>query len=129
MLNTNLRFKQVKRTLERHKSVQYSNVPQSILDIQNAFKKPNVLNKYGFNYEGDARFYIDTVVSQNHAFTVFGSQFVIDFIKKNINPQSRKYVMDGTFGSIQNQFYQLFTITVEYMNNVSTFCTFSILRK
>lgn len=117
MRDTNLQFNQVKRTLERNKSNQYSNVPRSISDLQNEFKKPVVLNKYGFSYEGDSKFYIGTVVLPNHAFTVFASQFVIDFIQKNIAP--RKYEMDGTFGSLPKMFYQLLTITTEYKNNVS----------
>lgn len=119
MRNTNLQFNQVKRTLERNKSNQYSNVPRSILDLKNEFVKPDVLNKYGFNYEENAKFYIGTEVLPNHAFTVFASQFVIDCIQKNIT--LRKYLMDATFGSLPEQFYQLLTITVEHKNNVSSF--------
>lgn len=126
MRNTNLQFNKVKRTLERNKTNQYSNVPRTILELQKEFEKPDVLNKYGFSYEGDAKFYIGTVVLPNHAFTVFASQFVIDFVQKNI--ASRKYVMDGTFGSIPKQFYQLLTITLEHKNNVSSYsaCIFPV---
>lgn len=121
MKNTNLKYQSIRKTLGRHKNVRYSNIPRTIIDIENEFKKPDILRKYGVNFDGDAKFYIGTVVSPNHAFTVFASQFVTDFIKKEIAPTSRLYLMDGTFGSIPDQFYQLFTITIEYMNNVSCF--------
>lgn len=119
--NTKLQYERIRKTLGRHKNVQYKNVPRSIVDIQNEFKKPEILNKYGVNFDGDEKFYVGTVVTPNHAFTVFASQFAIDFIQNNIAPTSRRYLLDGTFGSLPNQFYQLLTITIEYMNNVSCY--------
>lgn len=119
MQNTQLQFNRVKRTLERHKSNEYPNIPRTILDILNEFKKPPILEKYGLSFDSDSKFYIDTVVTPNHAFSVFASQFVIDFIKKSISPETRCYVTDGTFDSLPEQFYQLLTITIEYKNNVS----------
>lgn len=119
MRNTNLKYMSVKKTLERHKTVQYSNVPRTIQALHDAFKDPEVYDKYGISFERDARFYIGTSVLPNHAFSVFASQFVIDFVKENIDPALRKYLMDATFGSLPRQFYQLLTITIEYQNNVS----------
>lgn len=127
MRNTKLKYPSVRKTLARHKNIIYPNIPRTIIDIEKEFKKPDILNKYGVSFEGDAKFYIGTVVSPNHAFTVFASQFVIDFIKNNIEPASRLYLMDGTFGSIPNQFYQLLTITVEHLNSVS--CCKRIIEK
>lgn len=118
MQNTDLVYKRVKKTLERHKNVRYPPVPSTIVDIQSAFMDPEILEKYGKSLE-NAKFYFGSKVTAKHSFTVFGSQFTIDFIQNNIAPESRFYVMDGTFGSLPKQFYQLLTITIEHLNNVS----------
>lgn len=64
--------------------------------------------------EGDAKFYIVTIAEKNFAFTLFASQFVIDFVKKNIN--RRNYLLDGTFDKIPTGYYQLLIISFEYNN-------------
>lgn len=69
--------------------------------------------------DGDEKLYIGTVVKSKYAFTVFASKFVIDFIEKNIEPSSRKYLMDATFDSLPKDFYQLLIISIEYQNDVS----------
>lgn len=77
------------------------------------------MNKYGYSYELDGKFYIDTVLSPNYEFTVFASDYVINFIRENIAPASRRYQMDGTFDSLPSGFYQLLIISIEYQNDVS----------
>lgn len=77
------------------------------------------MEKYGYNYENDGKFYIDTVVTPHYAFTVFASNFVIDFIEKNMEHTSRNYLMDATFDSLPKEYYQLFIISIEYQNDVS----------
>lgn len=69
--------------------------------------------------EADGDFYIDTVVEKDFAFTVFASKFVIDFIQKNIDATSRSYLMDGTFDSLPDAYYQLLVISIEHNNDVS----------
>lgn len=68
MRNTDLVYNSIRKTLGRHKNIQYPKIPRTILEIQNEFKKPEILNKYGFNFENDAKFYVGTVVLENHAF-------------------------------------------------------------
>lgn len=75
------------------------------------------MEKYGYNYEHDDKFYIDTVVAPTYAFSVFASKFVIDFIEKNL--ETRNYLIDATFDSLPDEFYQLLIIAVEYKNKVS----------
>lgn len=112
----------MKRTLQRHKNKQYPKCPGSIEEIRQTFMDPNILEKYGNNIEGDGMFYVDTIVHQNYAFTVFVSKYVIDFIKKNIPPKSRHYLLDATFDSLLNQYYQLLIISIEYQNDVCNNC-------
>lgn len=77
------------------------------------------MRKYGYTLDGDSRFYIDTIVTQEYSFIIFCSQYVVNFIKDNIPVGSRHYMMDGTFGSIPKAFYQLLIIAIEYQNDVS----------
>lgn len=112
-------YNKVKRTLERVKSKKYPAVPSSIQDLQIEFKKPHIIEKYGYTFDGDAKLYIDTVVTPHHEFTVFASHFVIDFIQNNMAPETRNYLMDGTFDSLPAGFYQMLIISVEYQNDVS----------
>lgn len=117
--NTNLKFEKVKRTLERSKNQTYPKIPSNIQQLKTDFKKPEILNKYGFTLDGDSKFYIDTVIAPNYEFTIFASQFIMSFIKNNVTPGSRHYLMDGTFDSLPNGFYQLLIIAFEYENDVS----------
>lgn len=89
-----------------------------MLEIQNEFKKSEVSNKYSVNFEMDTKFYIGTAVPLNHTFSVFASEFVINYIRENIPPASRPYIMHGTFDSLPEQFYQMFTITIAHKNNM-----------
>lgn len=73
--------------------------------------------EYGYNLEHDSKFFIDSVVTENFGFTLFASQYTIDFIKQNI--KYRKYLMDATFDSLPEKYYQLLIIAIEYRNDVS----------
>lgn len=109
----------MKKTLSRRKNQEYPKIPTSIENIGIQFKNPKIMEKYGYNLENDAKFYVDTILELDYAFTVFASTFVIDFIKENIQPNSRNYLMDATFDSLPNGFYQLLIISIEYRNDVS----------
>lgn len=95
-------------------------VPTSMKELQTEFKKPNIIEKYCRTYDNDGAFYIDTVLSTKCNFTVFASPFIMDYIEKKIAPESRLYLMDGTFNSLPMGFYQMLTISIEYQNDVST---------
>lgn len=116
---TNLNHKRVKRTLLRKKNPQYPKIPKSIEEFKKEILKPEVMSKFGYSYDGDSRFYVDTVVSPDYDFIIFCSQYVIDFITEKIPPEERYYMMDGTFNSIPREYYQLLMISVEYRNDVS----------
>lgn len=117
--NTNLQYERVRKTLQRSKNEEYPKIPRSIEEIKEAFRQPDIKEKYGLTLDGDNYFYVDTVISVDYAFTVFASHFVIDFVKANIRPNLRHFLMDGTFDSLPNKFYQLLIIAIEYQNKVS----------
>lgn len=51
--DTNLKFANVNRSLFRWKNDKHPKIPESIAELQSEFRKPEVLNKYGFSYEGE----------------------------------------------------------------------------
>lgn len=120
MTNTNLRYESVKRSLQRWKSEKMPKIPTSIKELQAEFKNPKTIEKYGQTYEGDGAFYIDTITSPTCDFTIFASPFIKDFIEKNIAPDSRLYLMDGTFDRLPKGFYQMLTISIEHEHDVSS---------
>lgn len=109
----------MKQTIARKKKREYPKIPRSIQEFQKEFSKPEILNKYGYNLDGDAKFYLGSSITEEYEFVVFYSDFVANFIKENIPVGSRYYLMDGTFGSLSEGIYQLLTISIAYQNNVS----------
>lgn len=109
-----MRFEKVEKTLRRHKNKAHPKASQSIGEL---FKDPQIMHEYGHNLERDSKFYIDSVEAQDYGFTLFASQYTIDFFKQNI--KHRKYLMDATFDSLPESYYQLLVIAIEYRNDVS----------
>lgn len=112
--NTKLNFVKVKRTLVRKKNKVYSNVPQSIQQLQK-----EMFEEYGHTLDRKTRFYLGSKTTEEYAFAVFFSDYVVKFIEEHIPVGSRYYLMDGTFDSLPKGMYQLLTISVAYENNVS----------
>lgn len=115
----------MKKTLERCKNVVYPKTVHSLVEIRKKFEDKSIMDKYGYTLDHDALFYVGTEETLDYGFTVFKSQYVVDFIKENIEPGSRKFLMDGTFDSLPTEFYQLVIIAVEHQNEVSEFSWFS----
>lgn len=109
----------MKKTLERCKNKAYQKPGRSLEEIRNQFQEEKIMEEYGYNLENDSRFYVGTKIAADYGFVVFKSQYVVDFINESIPPESRHYVMDGTFDSLPKEFYQLIIIAIEYQNEVS----------
>lgn len=109
----------MKKTLERCKNTTHPTTDHTLNDICEKFKQIKIMEKYGYDSEGREKFYVGTEITTNYGFTVFKSQYVVNFIKAKIIPTSRRYMMDGTFDSLPKGFYQLIIIAVEYHNEVS----------
>lgn len=80
------------------------------------------MNKYGYTLDQDERFYIDTVVTYQYAFTLFASKFVIDFVQNHIEPRARNYLMDATFDSLPDIILQIFPIFYCLMSRKTADC-------
>lgn len=117
----------MKQTLRRNKNKSYPKKPKSLEDVREMFLDPEIIQQYGYNLEKDFRFYIDTVIENDYAFTIYASHFAINFLEKNIG--SRHYLMDGTFDSLPSEYYQLLIIAIEFRNDVSSFHSFKIILK
>lgn len=116
-MNTNLKYANVDRSLHRWKNDERPKIPGSIIELQSEFRKPETLNRYGSTYEGDGKFYINTITSEKCDFTVFASPFVLKFIEEHI--KDRRYLMDATFDKLPEGFYQMLIISIEYEKDVS----------
>lgn len=119
MPKSKLNYKKVKKTIQRKKTPRYPANPKSLAQFKEDILKPNVMSNYGYTTDGDFRFYMDTVLTKDYDFTVFFSQYTIEFINKNIPPGTRRYILDGTFDKIPKGFYQLLVIAIEFQNDVS----------
>lgn len=109
----------MKRSLNKIKNATRPKIPQNPAELRSLFEKPDIFAKYGYNLDGSAPFYVDTVVKHQFSFSVFKSNSVIEIIKENINPTQRHYLIDGTFSCVPPGFYQILIISVEYQNDVS----------
>lgn len=109
----------MQRNLARYKNNPYAANAKSFEEVRNLFLRPEIMDKYGCTLDAHSQFYIDTVVNENFAFTLFGSKLVMDLIKEKIRPNERKFLVDGTFDCMPKFYYQLIIIAVEYKHNVS----------
>lgn len=123
---TQLKYKRLKKTLNRLKSKKYPARPKTIEESGIMFStNPTISTDYGQTQDKHSNFYVDTIVEKDYAFQIFASFAVINFIKTYIDPGKRFYAMDGTFKVIPRTFSQLLIITVEFQNNVSENSTFN----
>lgn len=111
-------MKNIGRSLRRFKTKPYPTVPKTRLELQQTLNRSAVIRDHGYNLDGTARLYVDTVLTEDYVFTIFASNDIIKIIKQNIEPMKRKYLLDGTFKVVPNQFYQLLIIAIEFKNDV-----------
>lgn len=109
------------RNLRRYTNSKYPTKPTSATEIKDAFQVQSTLKDYGMNLRMTDPFYIDTIETNQYAFTVFASHETIRMVDEFIPPESRKYMIDGTFDvvPIGCGFYQLLIIAIEYKKDVS----------
>lgn len=107
--------------MDRVKNDKHPRSPKTFSELKELFEKQDVLKSYGYNLKATERQYIDTVVDEKFAFSLFASFSIIKFITEHINSRSRNYLMDGTFSCVPRLFYQLLIIAIEYKNDVSFF--------
>lgn len=107
------------RNLRRLKNTPFPKLPTNADEIKSAFKKPEILEQYGFNLRGSERFYVDTITDTQSAFTVFASTEAIRLTVEHIPPNERRYLLDATFDVTPiGGFYQLLIVYIEFKNDV-----------
>lgn len=117
----------MKFNLNRIKNGPRPKILKNAVELQAIFENPLVFEKYGMNLDQTAPLYFDTVISEQFSFCVFQSNIVIEFVKENIEPALRHYLIDGTFDCVPCGFYQLLIISIEYRNDVSLLNSFSVV--
>lgn len=121
-----MKFKEVTRTLSRHKDKQYPHTRKGMDTdgaIRKSLKNPKIFNEYGKTLDKQYSLYIDSVINKkkNYAFHVFASLSNVKLIKKHIPPKERRYLADGTFKIVPRRFRkkgQAFILSIEYKNDV-----------
>lgn len=95
-------------------------IPGNNMQILELFQSPDIIEKYGLTLDKSARFYIDTVLSEQYSFTIFASFAILNLVRRNIDPEQRHYLIDGTFKVVPRTFYQLLIVSIEFQNDVSS---------
>lgn len=114
-----LDYQKIKRQLFRIKNQKYPPIPKTIEAMHEALEKPEISQTFRLTLDKDNNLYVGSVVKKNHSFIVFASHRIIEMTREFITPQSRKYLIDGTFRIAPRSFYQLIVISIEYKNDVS----------
>lgn len=114
-----LDFKKMKQRMNQVKNKSYPRIPKTALEIQNFFRVPANIDEHCSTMDTASSLYVDTIVTADYAFTVFASHAIINIVRRNIDPNERNYLIDGTFKVVPKVFYQLITISIEYKNDVS----------
>lgn len=118
--DSSLTYKSMARNLRRYTNKKCPSKPTTLAKIIEAYSDPETMEEYGFNLRKTDRFYLDTIETDHGGFVVFASHQIIRMIDEHIPPESRKYMLDGTFDVRPvGSFYQLLVIAIEYRNGVS----------
>lgn len=108
------------RNLRRYTNKKYPSKPTTTREIKMAYNSFETMQQFGLNLRKTHRFYIDTVENGGSEFTVFASYEMMNMVEEHIPPESRRYMVDGTFDVVPiSHFYQLLVIAIEYKNDVS----------
>lgn len=117
-MDSRLDHDKLERSLLRFKNQKYPRVPDNLNEIVDVINKEENLIKYGNSLDNKNKFYVSTIVNNAHTFMVFASFKTIEMIERYIEPEYRRYLMDGTFKIKPKHFYQLLIIAIEYKNDV-----------
>lgn len=108
------------RNLRRYTNKRYPVKPTNTVEIKAAYDDHAIMEKFGFNLRNTHKFYVDSVETEGSAFTIFASYEMMGMVEDHIPPESRRYMIDGTFDVVPMRFfYQLLVIAIEYKNGVS----------
>lgn len=108
------------RQLNRIKTKPRPKIPTNSMQIFELFRRPDIIKEHGYTLDGSARLYVDTVITEKYSFCIFASFTIISIVRHNIDPEQRRYLVDGTFKTVPRMFYQLLILSIEFKNDVSS---------
>lgn len=113
-----LKYKRLKKQLSRRKNKTYPKRSKNHAEIRDTLEDPKISLEFGQTADKYGKFYIGSVVKEEHAFHLFASPSVINLIENHMINQPRHYLIDGTFSVVPKEFAQLLVISIEYKNDV-----------
>lgn len=106
------------RQLTRIKTKARPKIPTNNMQILKLFQSPDIIDEHGYTLDGSSRLYVDTIITEQYSICIFASFAIINMVRHNINPEQRRYLIDGTFQMVPRTFYQLLIISIEFENDV-----------
>lgn len=114
-------FGKMRRHLIHIKQEKYPKNPMNFSEIIEVYKNKEIESKFTMSrYEENEKFYIDTIVEEDFAYSLFVSPTISNAIKGRTNLEQRNYIIDGTFNivPISKQYKQLLIIHIIHADHV-----------
>lgn len=97
--------------------------PADCNEIDEAFKRADILEKFGFTLhkENKERFYNGCYQNRSFSYCIFSSMRTIKLIQQHVTPENRTILMDATFSIVPSGcFTQILIIYAAYSGKVIT---------
>lgn len=117
-----IEFGRMRRQLYNLKQEQFPKSPMTFSNIIDTFKNEEVIQQFAMSrYESDEKFYADTIIADNFAYSLFVSPTITKAIKSMSMSEPRNYILDGTFNVVpmSKEFKQLLIIHFVHNTHVS----------
>lgn len=121
---TSIQYGKMRRHSQRIKNNFMPKSPSSFKDILKMFQENKIMKEFGMSrYEKDEKFYYNTIIEENFAYSIFMSPTICSIINSWENNEPRNYLMNETFsitptGSI---FKQIIIIHIAHSEYVSIY--------
>lgn len=120
---SNLKFRTVKKTLQRIKNTAIPRNPTSVHEINEAFKNPEILQHFGYTLGDDDTkdIFFDTAIDTGtFSYAVFSSKKQINSLNEYVPDKKMHILMDATFRTCpKGPFNQLLILYARIHHKVS----------
>lgn len=115
-------YTNVYRTLQRIKKGVLPKNPNSVREIEDAFRDPEILKTFGYAHGSDDKFFDAAIETNDFSYCVFSSKKIINLINTRRAPNKRHILLDATFKTVPfGPFKQLLIFYVRIDHQVRTF--------